>query len=80
METSPSPSQTSYTSVYATKSAGANSCFPLRLLTVPKQKGQRYVIGKFEPETEQEQQKQANLSQIFCTKGTSELQKKISCT
>ena len=52
MEISPSPSQTSYPSLYATKSSVANGCFPLRLLTVPKQKGQGYVKRKFKPETE----------------------------
>ena len=79
METSPSPPQTPFPSLYATKSGIANSCFPLRLLTVPKQKRQEYFKGKFEPEAEQEQQEQAKISQIFCTKGTSELHEKISC-
>ena len=57
-------------------SSAANSFFPQRSLTVPKQKGLGYVRRKFEPETEQEQQEQAKLSQIFCTKGISELQGK----
>ena len=76
MDTSPSPAQTSFPSLYATRSDIANSCFRLRLLTVPKQKGYEYVKRKFEPEAEQKQQEQAKLSQIFCTKGTSELQEK----
>ena len=46
------------------------------MLTVPKQKGQGYVKNKFEPENEQEQQKQTKLSQTFCTEATSALQKK----
>ena len=76
METLPSSSQTSCPSLYPTKSAVANSCFPLRLLIVSKQKGQGYIKRKFEPETEKEQQKQAKLFHIFCTKETSELQGK----
>ena len=43
METSPSPSKPSCPSLYATKSAVANSCFLLRFLTVSKQKGHGYV-------------------------------------
>ena len=70
----PSPSQTSCPCLHATKPAAANSCFPLRLLTVPKQKGQGYVKRKFESETERMKQEQAKLFQIFCTKRTFELQ------
>ena len=72
----PSPSQTSYPCLHATKPAAANSCFPLRLLTVPKQKGRGYNKRKFESETGREPQEQSKLFQIFCAKRTFELQEK----